>query len=199
MNRYGQILILLAALLLVASTQALANVYASNIRVTQQGTQAAFDGKFTDGTGVSIRFVLSDHADSVVVTIKNGSVVVRTLKATNMALGDTSIVWDGKNSAGTYVGSASYTLSVTTYDKGYFFYTEIAYYETPGLSTRGMTTVNNPALKSFGSSFGIDKGGFLGTTGIAKFSGDGQPWGDSKGVAQVTSTGFALGTGEARW
>jgi hypothetical protein len=186
-------------MVLLATSQALANVYASNIRVTQQGTQGVFDGKFSDGTGVSIRFVLSDHADSVIVTIKNGSVVVRTLKATKLALGDTSIVWDGKNTAGTYVGSATYTLSLTAYDQGYFSFTELVWVDAVGLSTRGMTTVNNPAVKSFGFAFGIDNGGFLGTTGIGKFSGDGEPWGDSKGVAKLTNTGIALGTNEARW
>lgn len=199
MKKYRQILILLSAMLLLVTSQALANVYASNVRITQQGTQAAFDGKFNDGTGVSIRFVLSDRADSVIATIKNGSVVVRTLKAVKMSVGDTSIVWDGKNSAGTYVGSATYTLSLATYDQGYFSFTEIVYYGAAGLSTRGMTTVNNPASKSFGFSFGIDNGGFLSTTGIAKFSGDGQPWGNSKGVSQLTNTGVVLGPGEARW
>jgi flagellar hook assembly protein FlgD len=199
MKAFRQIFFLLSAMLLLVTSQALANVYASNIRVTQQGTLGPFDGRFSDGTGVSIRFVLSDHADSVIVTIKNGSTVVRTLKATTLALGDTSIVWDGKNNAGSYVGSATYTLSLTAYDQGYFSFTELVWVDAAGLSTRGMTTVNNPALKSFGFAFGIDNGGYLATTGISKIAADGEAWGDSKGVAKLTNTGLALGPNEARW
>ena len=52
-------------------------------------SDAPFDAKFTDGTGAGIRFVLSDHADSVVVKISLGMTPVRTLRGTNFLAGDT--------------------------------------------------------------------------------------------------------------
>ena len=84
-------------LLLVTSGKVYANVFASNIRATQEGSNGGFDGNFSDGTGLAIRFVLSDHADSVVILIKEGATTIRTLKATDLAMGDDAIVWDGKD------------------------------------------------------------------------------------------------------
>jgi flagellar hook assembly protein FlgD len=192
--------LLLVAGMLCVSTQALANVFASNVRVTQQGTAGTFDGRWTDGTGVSLRFTLSDHADSVVAVIKQGATVVRTIKATDLPNVDTSIVWDGKNNAGTYVTTGSYTLSLTTYDKGYSTYTALlSDVSAAGLSQRGGTTINNPALKSFGSIFYVDNGGFQGVTGPARLAANLDPWGDAKGVAKMSYTGATLGSNDAKW
>lgn len=193
--------ILLLMSVMFTSPQLYANVFAHNIRVTQQGNTGPFDGIFTDGTGLEIRFVLSDHADSVVAVIKDGATVVRTFTTTNLSIGDTSVVWDGKDDNGAFVaaGTHSYSVYLTTYDKGYASYTEISYPDAAGLSMRGMTTVTNPALKNFGYIFDVDNGGFLGTTGIGRFTADGMPWGDSKGVNKLTNTGITLGPGEARW
>jgi hypothetical protein len=184
---------------LCTSSQLMANVFASNIRVTQQGEQGAFDNRFFDGTGVSIRFVLSDHADSVVALIKQGATVIRTFSTPNLSIGDTDVVWDGKDNNGVYVGSATYSVALTTYDKGYATYTEVSYPDAAGLSMRGMTTVNNPLLKNFGFVFDVDNGGFQGTTGVGRFTSDGMPWGNVKGTNQLTTTGLALGGSEARW
>ena len=195
------IFLLLVAGMLCVSTQALANVFASNIRITQQGGTGPFDCRFSDGTGIALRFVLSDRADSVVAVIKLGSTVVRNITATALLSGDNSIVWDGKDNDGLYVVTGAYTLSLTTYDKGYATYTEISYPDAAGLSQRGMTTVNNPALKSFGFIFDVDNGGIQGAVGACRFSADGKPWGDANGVAKIsyTSSGITLGPGEARW
>ena len=193
--------LLLVAGMLCISTQALANVFASNVRVTQQGAAGPFDGRFSDGTGLSLRFVLSDHADSVLAVIKLGSTVVRNIKATNLPIGDTSIVWDGKDNAGLYVVSGAYTLSLITYDQGHASYTELSYPDATGLSQRGMTTVNNPALKSFGFIFDIDNGGIQGAVGSCRFAANAEAWGNVKDSAKLsyTSTGITLGSGEARW
>lgn len=200
--KYSRLLfLLLIAGMLCISSQVLANVFASNVRVTQQGTNAPFDGRWTDGTGLSLRFVLSDHADSVVAVIKLGATVVRNITAKNIPIGDTSIVWDGKDNAGAFVSGGAYALSLTTYDKGYSSYTQIAYPDAAVLSQRGMTTVNNPALKSFGFIYYIDNGGYQGVTGTGRFSADAKPWGNVKDSAKInyTSTGITLGSGEARW
>ena len=194
------IFLLLIAGMLCVSTQALANVFASNVRVTQQGGTGPFDCRFTDGTGVSIRFVLSDHADSVVVVIKQGATVVRNLTAKSLLLGDNAINWDGKDNAGVYVTTGSYALSLTTYDKGYNTYTTLlADISAAGLSQRGATTINNPALKSFGSVLYVDNGGFQSVTGPARLAADLEAWGDAKGVAKMSYTGATLGSNDAKW
>ncbi len=185
--------------LLFTPPRVLANVFAHNIRYTQQGAQEPFDGNFTDGTGISIRFVLSDHADSVVTVIKSGNTVVRTFTTDTLPKGDTCVVWDGKDDNGVYVPLGTYSVTLTAYDKGYASYTEISYPDAAGLSMRGMTTVNNPALKNFGFIFDIDNGGFQANTGVGRFTADGMPWGDVKGNNHLTTTGIALGPGEARW
>ncbi|MGH2568249.1 MAG: hypothetical protein ACRDGA_07915, partial [Bacteroidota bacterium] len=60
-------LLSLMILMLLATQQATADVFASHVRLTQEG--AAY----------VVRFVLSDRADSVVVKISDNSTVVRTL------------------------------------------------------------------------------------------------------------------------
>ncbi|MBI3111094.1 MAG: T9SS type A sorting domain-containing protein [Ignavibacteriales bacterium] len=177
-----------------------ADVYPSHVRVTQATSTAAFDGSFTDGTAAAIRFILSDHADSVIVRIRSGQTVVRTIKGTDFAAGDTAVVWDGKNDAGTDVSNGTYSIQIATYDKGYNTYKEIYYFgDGIGLSTRGVTVVKNSALKNFGFIYGLDSGGYLGTTGILRLTADGRPWGNSKGVGKLDNTGMTLGSGEARY
>jgi flagellar hook assembly protein FlgD len=190
--------------LVITSQQAKANVFAHNIRITQEGGQGPFDGRFSDGTGISIRFVLSDHADSVVAVVKEGVTTIRTFTTTNLNVGDTSVVWDGKDDGGNYVsfGTHAYTLSLTAYDGGHGTYTEVSYNgPSIGISSRGVTTINNPALKNFGFIYDADNnpGTAAGAVGVGRFSADGTPWGDVKGKAQLTTTGIAIGTSEARW
>ncbi|HEX9658579.1 MAG TPA: hypothetical protein VGB89_16860, partial [Bacteroidota bacterium] len=50
-------------------TEARAEVYASHVRITQEGTSDPFDGNFGDRTGAAIRFYLNDAADSVVINV----------------------------------------------------------------------------------------------------------------------------------
>ncbi|GEM_PF-5244993 len=201
MNSLRASLFLVLGVLTCASVQsARADVFASHVRVTQPTSNAAFDGSFADGTGAAIRFVLADRADSIVVQIKSGQTVVRTIRAVNYSRGDTSIVWDGRNNAGVTVSDGSYSVEITTYDKGYNAYTTIYYHgEGNGLSTRGVTTIRNPSTKNFGFIYGIDNGGYLGTTGILRLSADGIPWGNSKGVGKLDNTGITLGPSEARY
>lgn len=188
--------VLCAFLLFAPAYQASANVFAHNIRITQPASDAPFDAKFTDGTGAGIRFVLSDHADSVVVNISLGMTPVRTLRGTNFLAGDTVLVWDGKNDGGVAVGTGDYTLMVTAYDKGYSKYTEI-FYDQPAIFTRGVTTIRNPELKNFGFIYAADNGGYA--TGVARHSADGRQWGNSKGVAKLNNTGAVVGPSELRY
>lgn len=192
-------LLLLLVIFSSAAQYALADTFPSFVRVTQENSTLIFDGKFDDGTGAAIRFILSDHADSVLVRIKSGSTVIRTIKGVNFAIGDTSVIWNGKNDAGVTVANGTYSIQITTYDKGHTAYTELAYPDASGLSTRGVAAVTNPALKNFGMIYGADNGGIQGATvGITRFTADASPWGNSKGVAKLNNTGATVGPSELR-
>jgi len=186
-------LIAFTTLQIAVMEPASANVFASAIRFTQVGSDDAFDGRFTDGTGVEIRFVLSDHADSVqinIFTVDNPIVRVRTINAYNFSAGDTSVVWDGKDLSGAFVGTGGYRLIMSAYDKGYASYTEI-YHDQPSIYTRGVTSITNPSLKNFGFIYSASNGGYV--TGIARHSADGRQWGDVKGAATLSNSGAAVG------
>jgi flagellar hook assembly protein FlgD/DNA/RNA endonuclease YhcR with UshA esterase domain len=188
--------VLALMLILGPAHQAAANVFAHNVRVTQPASTDPFDAKFNDGTGAAIRFVLSDHADSVLVMINSGNTTVRTIKATNLSAGDTLVMWDGNNFLGVPVVSGDYGIRVAAFDKGYNAYTEI-FYEQPSIFTRGVTTITNSALKNFGFIYAADNGGYA--TGIARHSADGRVWGNSKGVAKLNNTGAVVGPANLRY
>ena len=192
-------LLLLLVIFCSVAQYALADTFPSWVRVTQENSTSLFDGKFNDGTVAAIRFILSDHADSVLVRIKSGQTVIRTIKGVNFAIGDTSVIWNGKTDAGATVRDGSYSIQITTYDKGHSAYTELAYPDASGLSTRGVSVVTNPALKNFGMIYGADNGGIQGATvGITRFTADVNPWGNSKGVAKLNNTGATVGPSELR-
>lgn len=175
-----------------------ADTFASYIRFTQPADAALpFDGKFDDGTGVAVRFVLSDAADSVIISIKSGVTLVNTLKNANFKAGDTLVVWDGKDSGGNIVAKGNYSVSISTMNLGYFEYTQISNQGLP-ISTRGATCVKNPAVKNFGFIFAASSGDEY-ATGVARHSADGTMWGDKKGAAKLTTTGIALGGANARY
>jgi hypothetical protein len=192
--RMLQFRLMLSVILGMALTEtASGNVFASAIRFTQEGSEAPFDGTFTDGTGVEIRFVLSDHADSVqinIFTVANPIILVRTITGYNFTAGDTSIVWDGKNKSDAFVGPGGYRVAMSEYDKGHASYAEI-YYDQPSIHTCGVTAITNPSLKKFGFLYSASNGGYV--TGIARHSADGRQWGDAKGSAKLSNTGAAVG------
>lgn len=181
-----------------ASGNLYADSFAHNIRFTQPTDEsAAFDGKFEDGSGVAIRFVLSDYADSVIIEIKNGTSVVNTLKKANYKAGDSLVIWDGKDAAGKLVGKGNYSVSISTMNPGYFEYTMLSNQGLP-ISTRGVTCVKNTAVKNFGFIFAASSGSTY-VTGAARHSADGMMWGDVKGAPKLTTTGIALGDPNARY
>jgi flagellar hook assembly protein FlgD/DNA/RNA endonuclease YhcR with UshA esterase domain len=188
--------VLVLALLCGTAQQAAADVFAHNVRVTQPTSNDPFDAKFNDGTGAAIRFVLSDHADSVLVMISNTGGTIRTLKATNLPSGDTLVVWDGNNFMGVPVPSGDYSIRIAAYDKGYNAYTEI-FYEQPAIFTRGVTAIRNDRFKNFGFIYSADNGGYA--TGVARHSADGRLWGNSKGVAKLDNTGAVVGPANLRY
>ena len=194
------LLVALALLLMAGAEQSEANVFASNIRITQPNSTLPFDAKVNDGTGVGIRFVLSDHADSVFVNISSGSTIIANARGVNFNAGDTMIVWNGKNIQGNYVATGNYTVSVTAFDKGYNKYTEIFYNTTYNIFTRGVTAITNENLKNYGFIYAADNGGYSGTgTGIVRHSADGRPWGNAQGVPKLNNTGAVVGPANLRY
>jgi len=109
---------LVAIFMLYTRTTAYANVYATNLRVTQPNSEVPFDGNFADRTGARIRFVLNEKADTVIVRIKSGATVIKTLKLTN-AIGDTSVLWTGDKDGGGAAGVGSYSFEVYCSSKGH--------------------------------------------------------------------------------
>ncbi len=81
--------------------------------VTASGSEVAL----TSGGEAKISYVVPKTAEQVVVDIKdsNGS-TVRTLTQGQTAAGTASLVWDGKNNAGTALPSGTYTFAVKGVD-----------------------------------------------------------------------------------
>ncbi|MCC6550511.1 MAG: hypothetical protein IT279_10610, partial [Ignavibacteriaceae bacterium] len=182
-------------------TETKADVFAHNIRVTQPGSNAPFDGRFDDGTGAAIRFTLADRADSLWINIYNGATLVRTITATGFnyvdsaGVRDTFLVWDGNNNGGTTVASGNYTFEIKTWNSGYANYKTI-HYSTPAISTPGVTTITNKALKNFGFIYTADNDGYA--TGVARHAANGEQWGNAQGTALLTTTGVTVGPSEVR-
>jgi flagellar hook assembly protein FlgD len=192
--------VLVLALAAMGTDQAMANVFASNIRITQPNSTLPFDAKVNDGSGVGIRFVLSDHADSVIVTINRGATYINSVKGVNFNNGDTLVVWNGRDFSNNLVTTGDYTVTVSAFDKGYSKYTEIFYNDAYNIFTRGVTAITNENLKSFGFIYSADNGGYGGAgTGVVRHSGDGRLWGNAQGVAKLTNTGAVVGPANLRY
>ncbi|MBL1214167.1 MAG: T9SS type A sorting domain-containing protein [Ignavibacteriae bacterium] len=179
-------LALLLLFSIFSASNVLANVFAHNVRITQEDSELPFDGKFTDGTGAAIRFTLSDAADTVVVSIYNDAMaVVRTITATAFTVGDNLIIWDGNDDASAVVPDGDYTVSIYTAHQGYAAYTDIVNYEV-GIFTRGVTTVKTQDVKNFGFTYSASGGGYA--SGITRHSNDMTEWGDMMGAAALSYT-----------
>jgi len=190
--------LVLALLVAVLGEPMYANTFAHSVRITQPNSEDPFDGRFNDGSGAAIRFVLADRADSVVIDIKLGTTVVRTLRATVFVSGDTLLIWDGNNNSGQPVGSGDYNVEITSYDQGYGSYTQL-FYDQPAIFTRGVTAVRNQSARAFGFIYSADGAGGYVNNGIARHSADGRQWGDVEGNARLTSTGVPVGPSDVRF
>ncbi len=189
-------LLTVITLVLFLQQETKANVFAHHLRVTNPGSNLPFDGRFDDGSGAAIRFILSDRADSIWINIYSGNTLVRTITDTGYTNVDTFIVWDGKNNSGQYVPTGNYTYSVKVWNSGYANYTTI-HYSTPAIFTRGVTAVTNPSLKNFGFIYTASNGGYV--TGVARHANNGTEYGDVPGAALLTTTGTPVGPSELRY
>lgn len=148
---------LFAAALLIVSGTLFADVFASRIRVTNPDG-SAFDGKFSDGTGMKVTYILNDTATAVEMKVYNASTnsLVATLSASNQSRGEHSLTWDGTGSAG---GQRYYVRIQTTqpvwsaeiYKAVYFQNTsDVPPSIARGIYTRGVDVNNNMDSPGFG-------------------------------------------------
>lgn len=140
-----------ALTLVLSFNRAEANTYASDVRVT-------FSGNFNTGPAV-ISFTLNDSATAVVVRIKQGATVVRTLTAGAMGRGARSVDWDGKNDGGGNAPAGVYSVEVETVGQNYSKWTNIYVSLPTGIFTRGGDINRNPKSLRFGHWFAGDVGG----------------------------------------
>ena len=140
-----------ALTLALSFNRAEANTYASDVRVT-------FSGNFNTGPAV-ISFTLNDSATAVVVRIKQGATVIRSISAGAMGKGARSVNWDGKNNGGGNVPTGVYSVEVETVGQNYSKWTNIYLSPPTGIFTRGGDINRNPKSLRFGHWFAGDVGG----------------------------------------
>ncbi len=189
---------ILLILLLAGASTAIAGVFPSFIRITQDYSLAPFDGSFADGTGAAIRFYLNQPADSVTVAIvpAAGGPAIATLSKSNLPHGDNFVSWDGQTSSQTNAPAGPYRIVVTAYHGGYATYTQITF-TTPSIYTRGLSNIKNPAQRWFGFLYTVSNGGYV--TGLARHASDGRQWGNKPDSAFLTTTGVPLGPANVRY
>ncbi|MDE3058015.1 MAG: hypothetical protein KGJ59_08670, partial [Bacteroidota bacterium] len=150
------------ALLLVGlGSQSYAGTYASSLRTSNPDTVHAFDGSFTDGTGVLLWYTLNGPADTVLATVWWNGTAIMAFKADSTGAGSHNFLWDGKDSLGHYVGVGQYAFTVWTYDKGnpdtvwkQVWQNDVyGDHVTNALSSRDMAIVNDPMSPGFGDLF----------------------------------------------
>lgn len=164
------------AMVFVLSGMVYADVFASRIKITNPNG-SPFDGKFTDGTGLKVSYILNDTATSVELKVYNAATnaVTASVVSSPQKRGMNSISWDGNGSAG---GQKYYVKLQATqkphsdanYTATYFQITsDIPPLITRGIYTRGLDINNNMDSRGFGywysssSDPGINSGYKLGT------------------------------------
>lgn len=189
---------LLFFILVVVSSSAYADVFASAIRITNPNG-SKFDGVFTDGSGVKISYILNDTATNVVVNIYDAgtNAVVGTINGGAQSSGENSVLWDGSgavNGKKYYVGISA---TQKTYSKtDYTIFKWIATGEKIGNPGRGIYTRGTDAMRNmdrwnFGYIYGSNSDFTNNTsylTGILRFTADWEFAGTDSGHPILSSS-----------
>ncbi len=147
----------LAVLIMVVSGAVFADVFASRIKVSNPDG-SIFDGKFTDGTGLKVSYILNDTATSVELKVYNAAtnVAVASIVSSAQGRGANSITWTG---TGAVVGQKYYVKLQATQkpwssEKHKAFYFQQTADASPlisrGIYTRGVDINNNMDTRGFG-------------------------------------------------
>ncbi|MFQ5709533.1 MAG: FlgD immunoglobulin-like domain containing protein [bacterium] len=157
--------------LLVPCNNAFANVYASQLKVTNPDG-SPFDGNFSDGTGAQLSFFLNDTASVVTVTVKEvqSGATVATIDAGGLDAGPQSVEWDGTGSE----AGKQYVFEVTAEQPTASSTDWTLFFDSGDINifTRGVAVVTDQSDPNFGLIFTSNDGGPLGT-GINIYNPDG--------------------------
>ncbi len=167
--------------------QALANVYAAQLKITNPDT-TEFDGNFEDGSAALILFYLNDDASSVSIDVIDASTnaSIATIDGGAMTRGLNSVTWDGSGT----VDNGQYVLRVTAEQPNASTTDWNLFYDSGDINifTRGVATVTDQSDPNFGLTFTSNDGGPLGT-GINIYNPDGSFHDPFLVAADVTSGG----------
>jgi hypothetical protein len=155
---WRKLTILALLIFLIPFYQSFADVYPSNVRVTQPYSNEPFDGKFNDYTGAKIWFTLNDSATRVVVKVYHdvNPAHVRTFELYNLTMGDHWVYWDGTLDDGSLAPAGKWVVEITAEQAGgYSAWTQVwenKVYTAPGigLSNRDIDINKDPKSKNFG-------------------------------------------------
>jgi flagellar hook assembly protein FlgD len=152
-----KLLSLLAATVLAVSGTMMADVFASRIKLSNPDG-SSFDGKFNDGSGLKVTYVLNDTATSVELTVYNASTnaVTASVVSAPQSRGTNSITWDGNGA----VNGQKYYVKLRATQKphssdGYkaFYFqntSDVPPLISRGIYTRGVDINNNMNSRGFG-------------------------------------------------
>ncbi len=108
-----------------------ANVYATAIRLQGSATNAYS----TQGSAVTISYILNEPASIVTIEIFSGTNVIRTFDVTStngISRGHNTVIWDGNDDGSVPVTNGVYSVQITAKSNGYLDWTQITDDSQPG-------------------------------------------------------------------
>ena len=155
-RRKGSLIAGVLITILITTTNAWANVYATNIRLNGGTTNAVV----VQGGNASISYILNEPAtEGVIIEIKSGMGTLRTIILTNAlgtARGSNNVIWDVRDNASNSLPVGNYSIHITAKATGYFGWTQISDDFSLGnyvWAPRGMAVNRNPASPYYGRVF----------------------------------------------
>lgn len=177
-----------------------AGVFASGIRFANPDG-SPFDGSVTDGTGLTIHFILNDTASSVIVRIHNVSNdnILHTINLVNLPQGSNSTTWEGTGgSTGTYYVS----IETGRAPRSPTSYSIIRFIDTAALGqaifSRGVDVVRNQQSRNFGFIYASNAGGDL-KRGFTRYTAAGDPAGTNAGISTLDPSVSVADGGTTPW
>ncbi len=202
-----KLVLLFAAAVLVVSGILFADVFASRIKFTNPDGNP-FDGKFNDGSGLKVWYILNDTATSVELKVYNAATNASVVSVITSPQGKglNSVTWDGNGSVSgqKYYFRLSTTQKVrseTNYTSFYFQQTAGVENAIGGIFTRGVDINNNMDSRGFGywyaSNSDAGSTGYL--TGLLRYNPDGSFAGTQAGHPMLTNTLGTANGGTFNW
>ncbi len=152
------VLLVVAACFLSLTSQARANVYASQLKITNPDG-SAFDGNFSDGSNAQLTFTLNDTASVVtvrIVDVATGSSVAEIAAGAHGA-GTHSVEWDGTGAE----AGGNYVFEVTATQPNRSTTAWTVFFDSGDINifTRGADVVRDMSSPLFGLTYAPNTGG----------------------------------------